>query len=108
MPMILLSYQNHPLIYKLHLTCMPLNVKFGHLTLIARKPKFYFFSKVRLPNNVFTIDGVSLEVVKEYKYIGVLFSRGGSFLPKKKHIAKQATKAMFSLLKKSQIIIITH
>ena len=59
------------------------------------------FSKVRVPNYGFAIDGVSIKIVSEYKYLGVLFSRGGSFLPMKKHIARQASEAVFSLLKKA-------
>ena len=57
------------------------------------------FSKGRVPNYDFSIDGISIEVVSEYKYFGILFSRGGSFLAMKKHIALQASKTVFSLLK---------
>ena len=56
-----------------------------------------FFSKGRLPNCVFTIDGISLEVVIEYKYLGVRLVSAYE-----KHIAKQATKAMFNLLRKAR------
>ena len=65
------------------------------------------FSNGSIPNYDFSIDGVSLEVVSEYKYLGVLFNGGGSFLAMKKHIAIQASKAVFSLLKKSQITSVT-
>ena len=64
------------------------------------------FSKDRVLNYDFTIDGVSVEVVSEYKYLGVLFSRGGSFLAMKKHIARQASMAVFSLLKKAWSLLL--
>ena len=39
-------------------------------------------------------------MTNEYKYLGIYFTRGGSFAKAKQHIADQANKAMFSLLKK--------
>ena len=66
------------------------------------KTKVVVFSKGRMPNYNFTINGHPLEVVKEYKYLGVLFSRSGSFLAMKKYIANQAKKALFCLLKKAR------
>ena len=50
--------------------------------------------------------GDRLEVVSEYKYLGVIFSKGGSFLTMKKHIALQASKAVFSLLKKARSLLL--
>ena len=37
------------------------------------------------------------EIIKEYKYLGVVFSSTGSFLNAHKHIAEQAKKAMYLL-----------
>ena len=54
----------------------------------------------------FTFNDDRIEVVSEYKYLGVLFSRSGSFLTIKKHIAKQATKAMFHILKKARALLL--
>ena len=50
----------------------------------------------------FSINGMQLDVVSEYKYLGILFSRSGSFSAAKQYIANQATRAMFSLLKKAR------
>ena len=36
-----------------------------------------------------------IEIIKEYKYLGVVFSSTGSFLNARKHIADQAKKAMY-------------
>ena len=48
----------------------------------------------------FTLINKEIEVVKEYKYLGILLGQSGSFLATKKHIAEQAIKAMFSPLQK--------
>ena len=81
--------------------------KIWKLEINSSKTKVLIFSKGRLPNYVFTIDGLSWEGVKDYKYLGVIFSRGGSFLPMKKHC--QASNQSYVLsFEKSQIIIITH
>ena len=69
------------------------------------KTKVLVFSRRRLPNYEFTMGGDRLEVVSEYKYLGVIFSKGGSFLTMKKHIALQASKAVFSLLKKARSLL---
>ena len=38
-----------------------------------------------------------IEIIKEYKYLGVVFASTGSFLNAPKHIAEQAKKAMYLL-----------
>lgn len=49
----------------------------------------------------FTFKNEPIEVVNEYKYLGIYFSKSGSFLNCKKHVANQATRAMYSLIKNS-------
>ena len=56
-------------------------------------------SKGRQTNYDFNLCGSRLEIVNEYKYLGLLFNRSGSFYKNKSFIASQATKASFSLLK---------
>ena len=41
-----------------------------------------------------------IETLNENKYIGIIFSRSGSFYKTKQEIANQATRAMYSLLRK--------
>lgn len=65
------------------------------------------FSKGRAGNYSFMINDVQLEVVTEYKYLGILFNRSGSFLAAKKYIASQASRAMFSLLKKARSLLLS-
>ena len=43
-----------------------------------------------------------IEIVNEYKYLGVLFSSNNSFTTTKKHIAEQGSRAMYSLLRKAR------
>ena len=60
-----------------------------------------------MPNYNFTINGHPLEVVKEYKYLGVLFSRSGSFLAMKNTLPIKLKKLCLSR-KESKITIITY
>ncbi|MCG8049047.1 MAG: reverse transcriptase family protein [Candidatus Thiodiazotropha endolucinida] len=65
------------------------------------KTKIIIFNSRTKPsgNASFTFNGQNIDVIKEYKYLGIYFSRSGSFTAAKKHIAEQANKAVFSLLK---------
>ena len=45
-----------------------------------------------------------MEILSEYKYLGIYLSRSGSFLNCKKHIAEQANIAMFALLRKIRVL----
>ena len=45
----------------------------------------------------FNINGQIIKTVKEYKYLGVIFSNSGSFLSYRKHIITQVNKAMHLL-----------
>ena len=71
-----------------------------HLTVNFDKTKIVIFSSGKLKQYNFLLDGLNIEVTNEYKYLGIYFTRGGSFEKAKEHIADQANKAMFSLLKK--------
>ena len=71
-----------------------------HLTVNVDKTKIVIFSSGKLKQYNFLLDGLNIEVTNECKYLGIYFTRGGSFAKAKQHIADQANKAMFSLLKK--------
>ena len=59
------------------------------------------FSKGRIANNSkFLIKGEEIEIVKNYKYLGVIFSRSGSFFATRKYLKEQVMKAMYSLINK--------
>ena len=67
------------------------------------KTKVLIFSKGRPKQNLhFFYDDSELEIVNEYKYLGILLSRSGSFSRNKKYLAQQANKALFSLFRKSR------
>ena len=76
--------------------------KIWKLKVNTEKTKIVIFSKGRLPAYDFKINNEALEVVKEFNYLGVTFSRGGSFLNTIKNNAKKGTKAMYEILRKGR------
>ena len=71
------------------------------LTVNIEKTKVLIFSNGKLSKqDIYFFQGKKLEIVKEYKYLGIFFSNGGSFDKTKKYLREQAIKAMFSLLRK--------
>lgn len=47
----------------------------------------------------FYYNGEEVEIVKNIKYLGVIFSSSGSFIQTKKYATERATKAMYGILK---------
>ena len=71
------------------------------LTVNVSKTKVLIISRGRPNSNInFYFNNCKLEIVNEYKYLGIFISRSGTFNNAKKHIAEQANKALFSLLRK--------
>ncbi|MCW4343991.1 MAG: reverse transcriptase family protein [Candidatus Thiodiazotropha endolucinida] len=70
------------------------------LTVNVEKTKIVVFSGGKQKSYRFLFNGLELEVTNDYKYLGIWFTRGGSFLKAKTHLVEQANKAIFSLLKK--------
>jgi hypothetical protein len=70
------------------------------LTVNVSKTKIMIFGLRNHHNQQFTFKNQILEIVKEYKYLGLFLSNTKSYVIAKKHIADQANKAMFSLLRK--------
>lgn len=64
------------------------------------KTKILIFSKGPLPKHVFYYNKVAIENVKDFKYLGIIFSKTGSFAKSKKHLCEQAQKAMYSVIRK--------
>ena len=56
----------------------------------------------------FTFQNNELEIAESYKYLGIYLSRTGTFAKAKKHIAEQANKALFSLLKKIRLLSLPY
>ena len=65
-----------------------------------------------LPRNlIFYYDGVALEITKQFKYLGVVFTTGGSFAEAQNTLAGQAQKGIFKLnkyLQKFTFISLKH
>ena len=71
------------------------------LTVNITKTKIIIFNSRGRPKQTtkFTLRGSEIEITNEYKYLGIYFSQSGAFASAKKHVAEQANKAVFSLLK---------
>jgi hypothetical protein len=50
----------------------------------------------------FKYNGESLNIVKNFQYLGIIFSWKGSFSDVKAHLVQQARKAMFIVLRKAR------
>ena len=64
------------------------------------KTKVLIFSKAKIPNYEFKYKDEILEVVSEFRYLGILFSKNNSFFKTKKQIADQSTKQFTVYLKR--------
>lgn len=71
------------------------------LTINTNKTKVIIFSHSKAKSNLhFYLNDTELEIVNDFTYLGVKFSKSGSFKSAKEHIAEQGNKALFSLLRK--------
>ena len=68
------------------------------------KTKVVIFSRSRLntDNMNFKYSGESLNIVKNFQYLGIIFSCKGNFNDAKAHLVQQARKAMFIVLRKAR------
>ena len=68
------------------------------------KTKIVIFSqgKPQIANHNFKIGDKSIEVVKNFKYLGVTFACNGSFVNNINELKKQGNRAIFSVIKKSR------
>ena len=70
------------------------------LTVNVDKTKILIFSKGPMLKTKFYYNNQVIESVRDFKYLGVVFSRSGSFCKTKKHLYEQAQKAMYGIIKK--------
>jgi len=62
------------------------------------------FSKGRLPTNIhFNYGDKEFEIVKDFMYLGIKFSRSQSFSNAKKELVNRGTKAMYEVLKRGRL-----
>lgn len=71
------------------------------LKLNVSKTKIMVFRKGgQLPRNLsFTYEGSQIEIVKSFKYLGIVFTTGGSFSESQNTLSGQAQKAIFKMNK---------
>ena len=69
------------------------------MSINVSKTKVIFFRRggILSRNLSFTYDGQPLEIVKSFKYLGMVFTAGGSFSEAQTIFAGQAQKAIFNL-----------
>ena len=68
---------------------------------LKQKLKIVIFGRGKLKQKLhFFLNDSEIDIVDEYKYLGIYLGRTGSSVAAKKHIADQANKAVFALLKK--------
>lgn len=68
----------------------------------VEETKIIIFGKGRKSSTVsFLYNGNEIEIVKEFKYLGVTFSRTGSFYSTRKYVVTRAT-CMYAIIKKSR------
>lgn len=72
------------------------------LTVNISKTKIVIFANGRRRAYSFHFGTDNIEIINEYKYLGVSLTRSGSFVTAKKSIAEQGNKALFALLKKAR------
>jgi hypothetical protein len=66
----------------------------------ADKIKAMVFGNGRLPQNLsFSYDNLNLEIVKNFNYLGIIFTKTGNFSLTKKLLADEELKAMYEVLK---------
>ena len=69
-----------------------------HLKFNISKTKIMIFGgNVRSNNEIFTLNGSVVEIVKEFKYLGILFTQNGRFVQNTKKLADIACKSMHLL-----------
>ena len=54
---------------------------------------------------IFNYNGTNIEIVKDFNYLGIYFSRTGSFKVCKNHLSEKAIKAMYEVIKRGGNII---
>jgi hypothetical protein len=64
--------------------------------------KIMVFGKLR-QNLKFTYENVDIEIVKQFNYLGVIFTKTCNFDVTKKHLSDKALKAMYEVLKMGRL-----
>ena len=96
---------DNPVSFQKSLTSLAAYCKKWKLTVNISKTKVVIFGKRKYTGkNSFYFEKQKLEIIDEFKYLGVIFNYNGSFVKHKKHVHDQALKAMYALLRKSRVL----
>ena len=72
-----------------------------HMKVNEEKTKIMIFGRGKQPAGLkFVYNGTELEIVNHFKYLGVLFSKTGSFTAHVKSLYEKARKAMYGVISK--------
>ena len=78
---------------------------FWKLKVNVSKTKAMVFSNGQMPRNLdLHIGNERIEFVKEFNYLGLILSRGGSYQKTLQNNVRKATVAMYSILKKGRLL----
>ena len=75
----------------------------GNWMSMLKKQKILIFSKGPIKKRHFYYNKSIIENVKDLKYLGIVFSRSGSFCKFKKHLYERAQKAMYGVIRKIRL-----
>ena len=87
---------------KLHWTLHIIIVLCGICQIILKIQKWWFFRGKSWNIPKFIYNGLSLQVVTDYRYLGIDFTYNGKCIKSKRYLFEQVHKAMYSLLRKQQ------
>lgn len=79
--------------------CFQIIVNYGKLYVNKGKTMVLILSKGLMSKRKFLHNGVTIENVKFFCYLGIFFSRSGKFNYAKKHLAEQASNALYGVLR---------
>ena len=78
-----------------------LNINFSKTEIIIFNSRSNSHFEFKLGDN-------TIKIVDKYKYLGVIFSRSGSFLHARKHLVEQSKKAMHLLFMRANYLDLPH
>ena len=79
--------------------CLDININYKNIDINYNKSEVLVFNRTgRLVKYKFSILNVKLEVVREYKYLGIMFTMSGKFSKAVSNLYSRSQKAYFKLL----------
>ena len=96
---------DNPILFQKSLESLQTYCEKWKLTVSITKSKVMIFRKRKdTGKNVFYYDNQKLDIVHEFKYLGIVFNYNGTFVKHKKHVYDQGQKTMYALLRKIKLL----